>query len=65
MKKLLSVVLAGSMAMTMLAGCGSKAEETTAAAAAETEAVAEGGEEAAPAGKVAIVTNTVSQNEEE
>lgn len=65
MKKLLSVVLAGSMAMTMLAGCGSKAEETTAAAAAETEAAAEGGEEAAPAGKVAIVTNTVSQNEEE
>lgn len=65
MKKLLSVVLAGSMAMTMLAGCGSKAEETTAAAAAETEAEAEGGEEAAPAGKVAIVTNTVSQNEEE
>ena len=65
MKKLLSVVLAGSLAMTMLAGCGSKAEETTAAAAAETEAAAEGGEEAAPAGKVAIVTNTVSQNEEE
>lgn len=67
MKKLLSVVLAGSMAMTMLAGCGSKAEETT-AAPAETEAAAEGGEaaeEAAPAGKVAIVTNTVSQNEEE
>lgn len=59
MKKLLSVVLAGTMAMTMLAGCGSKAEETT-AAPAETEAA-----EAAPTGKVAIVTNTVSQNEEE
>ena len=67
MKKLLSVVLAGTMAMTMLAGCGSKAEET-AAAPAETEAAAESGEaaeEAAPTGKVAIVTNTVSQNEEE
>lgn len=63
MKKLLSVVLAGSMAMTMLAGCGgSKTEET--AAPAGSEAAAENGE-AAPAGKVAIVTNTVSQNEEE
>lgn len=63
MKKLVSVVLAGSMAMSMLAGCGSKTEESAAPAGTETQA-AEGGESAA-AGKVAIVTNTVSQNEEE
>lgn len=63
MKKLVSVVLAGSMAMSMLAGCGSKTEESAAPAGTETQA-AEGGESAS-AGKVAIVTNTVSQNEEE
>ena len=60
MKKLVSVVLAGTMAMTMMAGCGAKAQETTAAAQAETAAA-----EGAPTGQVAIVTNTVSQNEEE
>lgn len=47
MRKLLSMLLAGSMAATMLAGCGSeKAAETTAAAAA-TEKAAEGNQESA------------------
>ena len=58
MKKLLCVLLSGIMAISMLAGCGGDAEETT-AAAGETTAAAEA------TGKVAIVTNTVSQNEEE
>lgn len=44
--KVMALVLAGAMAASMTA-CGSKAEETTAAAAAETEAAAEA--EAAPA----------------
>lgn len=69
MKKLLSVVLAGTMTVSMLAGCGSKeAAPAETQAAAETKAEAAGetaAEEAAPSGKVAIVTNTVSQNEEE
>lgn len=69
MKKLLSVVLAGTMTVSMLAGCGSKeAAPAETQAAAETKAEAAGdtaAEEAAPNGKVAIVTNTVSQNEEE
>lgn len=74
MKKLLSVLLAGAMAMSMLAGCGSKQSAETAAPGGETAAAgAESQEAAAPeaapeggsTGKVAIVTNTVSQNEEE
>ncbi|MBP3926439.1 MAG: DUF3798 domain-containing protein [Clostridium sp.] len=69
MKKLLSVVLAGTMTVSMLAGCGSKeAAPAETQAAAETKAEAAGetaAEETAPSGKVAIVTNTVSQNEEE
>ena len=69
MKKLLSVVLAGTMTVSMLAGCGSKeAAPAETQAAAETKAEAAGetaAEEEAPSGKVAIVTNTVSQNEEE
>ncbi|MBQ7817096.1 MAG: DUF3798 domain-containing protein [Oscillospiraceae bacterium] len=51
MKKLLAMLLAGAMALSMVA-CGSS----------EPAPEAEGD---APAGKVAIVTNTVSQNEEE
>lgn len=74
MKKLLSVLLAGAMVMSMLAGCGSKQSAETAAPGGETAAAgAESQEAAAPeaapeggsTGKVAIVTNTVSQNEEE
>lgn len=39
-KKIVSTVLAATMAATMLAGCGSSAKETTAAAAPETKAQA-------------------------
>ena len=53
MKKLLALLLAGAMALSMVACGGSE------------PAPSEGGEAAAPAGKVAIITNTVSQNEEE
>ena len=53
MKKLLALLLAGAMALSLVACGGSE------------PAPSEGGEDAAPAGKVAIVTNTVSQNEEE
>ena len=53
MKKLLALLLAGAMALSLVACGGSE------------PAAPEGGEDAAPAGKVAIVTNTVSQNEEE
>ncbi len=78
MKKVLSVLLTGAMAVSMLAGCGGGSS-----APAQSEAPAEQGKEEAPAeqggaeapaegeaqaegtGKVAIVTNTVSQNEEE
>lgn len=52
MKKLLAMILAGAMALSMVA-CGSS------------EPAASESGEAASAGKVAIVTNTVSQNEEE
>lgn len=60
MKKFLCVMLSGIMALSMLAGCGSKEADP---APAETTAAAEQNNEAT--GKVAIVTNTVSQNEEE
>ena len=51
MKKLLAMILAGAMALSMVAcGGGEPAPEASGDA---------------PAGKVAIVTNTVSQNEEE
>ena len=98
MRKMMSVLLAGAMAVSMLAGCQSsapatteapateaaaeaaeeKAEETEAAEAeteaAETEAKASEGSDmqarvdaavAATDGKIAIITNTLSQNEEE
>ena len=79
MKKVLSALLTGAMAVSMLAGCGGGGSS----APAQSEAPAEQGKEEAPAeqgkeevpaegeaqaegtGKVAIVTNTVSQNEEE
>lgn len=72
MRKTLSILLTGALAISMLAGCGGK---QAAEPAAPTEAAGEaaageaaGGETAdtgASTGKVAIVTNTVSQNEEE
>lgn len=52
MKKLLALLLAGAMALSMVA-CSSSEPST------------EGEGETAQTGKVAIVTNTVSQNEEE
>ena len=80
MKKYLALLLAGAMALS-LAACGGSSSSTTAATeaaeAAETEAAAElawdtsdiqGSVEAALAatdGKIAIITNTLSQNEEE
>ena len=76
MRKALSILLTGALAISMLAGCGGKqAAETAAPTEAAGEAApgeaagdAAGGETAdtgASTGKVAIVTNTVSQNEEE
>ena len=53
MKKLLALLLAGAMALSLVACGGSE------------PAAPEGGEAEAATGKVAIVTNTVSQNEEE
>ncbi|WP_434311688.1 DUF3798 domain-containing protein [Hominifimenecus sp. rT4P-3] len=75
MKKTLSKFLAAALVASMLAGCGGNAASTTAApdtkAPEATTAAVKPDETEAPTeapastGKVAIVTNTVSQNEEE
>lgn len=72
-KRFLSVVLAAVMVAGTLAGCGSSSSGGAAPAESKAEAAGDsaeksGGDAAEAAGgtgKVAIVTNTVSQNEEE
>ena len=61
MKKILNAILAVGMAVA-LAACGGGSPTTSPAAPAEGGAAAEGG---GADGKIAIITNTVSQNEEE
>ena len=74
MKKLLCLLLTGAMAMSMLAACGgnggsgSGTQQPPAGGSGTQQPPASGSGTQQPAGstgKVAIVTNTVSQNEEE
>ena len=74
MKKLLCLLLTGAMAMSMLAACGgnggsgSGTQQPPAGGSGTQQPPASGSGTQQPGGstgKVAIVTNTVSQNEEE
>ena len=66
MKKLLCLLLTGAMAMSMLAACGGNGGSSSGTQQPPAGGSGSGTQQpAGSTGKVAIVTNTVSQNEEE